>query len=391
MELITNKEIKQELVKQINSADEIYISVAWATMSHDVSQLLLANKSKIEGAVIGTHFYQTDPEFIKCFNRTKNVGFIKQTSGVFHPKVYLFKHKDCWQLIVGSANLTSAAMGKNDEINLKVSAALDDTNVVQPYLKILQNFQSKSSDFTEGELAAYTKLYKVNQRKVNSLAGDFGGQKKKKPELDSSIITRSWKEHVSLVKDDLHGIEQRVALIEFIQEGFREHSDFYDMSEGLRRTIAGLPTEHHKHWGWFGSMRGAGRYFNRINNNNEHVSSALSHIPLVGEIEEADYFKFIEEFKLAFPDGGDGIAVASRLLAMKRPDIFVCIDARNKRELCIDFGIAQSRVNYDSYWFEVIGRIQASAWWQSDEPTNAEELGIYNGRAALLDCIFYDE
>jgi len=391
MELITNKGLKRELLLQIEKSDEIFLSVAWATMSHDVSQLLLMNKSKIKGAVIGTHFYQTDPEFIRCFNKLEYLGFIKQTSGVFHPKVFLFKYADCWQLIIGSANLTGAAMTVNDEVCLKITTKIDDTAVVQPYLELLKKYQTKASDFTDDELAAYKKLYKVNQKKVNGLAGEFGRSKKRKFELDSEIITRDWEEHIALIKEDPHGIEHRIELLEFIQKGFKDYSDFSDMPEGLRRTIAGLPTEHHEHWGWFGSMRGAGHYHNRIKNNNHHISAALAQIPLSGEVDEADYFKFIEMFQLAFLEGGHGIALASRLLAMKRPDFFVCIDGKNKRNLCIDFGIAQRAINYETYWTEVISRIQASAWWQVDKPTNTEEYRLWYGRTALLDCIFYEE
>jgi hypothetical protein len=281
-------------------------------------------------------------------------------------------------------------MSKNDEICFKVTIDVNNISVVEQYIDILSQYQDKASDFSDDELEAYIKLYRVNQKKVNSLSGNFGDSKKRKLELNSLIITRDWQSHVSLVKDDPHGIDHRIELLEFIREGFKNHNNFSDMSEGLRRTIAGLPTDHHEHWAWFGSMKGAGRFHNRIKVNNPYISSALDKIPLNGEVTEKDYFEFIKQFQCAFPDGGDGVALASRLLAMKRADIFVCIDGKNKRNLCLDFGIAQNAINYDSYWFEVIGRIQASVWWQTEKPDDAKELEIFNGRAALLDCIFYE-
>lgn len=76
---------------------------------------------------------------------------------------------------------------------------------------------------------------------------------------------------------------------------------------------------------------------------------------------------------------------------MKRPDVFVCIDSKNRTEMCKDFGIKKSSITYGGYWDELICRIQDSVWWQSEVPKKEQDNNIWNGRAALLDCIFYDE
>ena len=138
-------------------------------------------------------------------------------------------------------------------------------------------------------------------------------------------------------------------------------------------------------------MAGAGYFKQKINENNIYISNALEYIPLNGKITYENYQSFITNFKKAFENtGGDGLATATRLLSIKRPDFFICLDNQNKEKLCNDFGIKKS-LNYEEYWTEVIQRIHDSLWWNSEKPINENELKAWNGRVAMLDVIFYEE
>ena len=107
-------------------------------------------------------------------------------------------------------------------------------------------------------------------------------------------------------------------------------------------------------------------------------------ILLPGSIYKSDYINFIDLFRQAFPDGGSGVAIASRLLAMKRPDQFVCLDKRNRPKLCNELGISKT-VSFESYWDDVIERIKDSVWWSSEIPSNKTEAKAWLGRAAMLE------
>jgi hypothetical protein len=120
-----------------------------------------------------------------------------------------------------------------------------------------------------------------------------------------------------------------------------------DLNE--RKEIAGLsPTS-----GEFGNMVAAGKFKLAIRENDLHLTNALNLIPLNGPVSRMQYLKYIEEFKKAFPRGGGGIATATRLLAMKRPDIFVCINGGNRKRLCLAFG-ARADLGLEQYWDTII-------------------------------------
>ena len=54
---------------------------------------------KIIKIVVGTHFFQTDPDFIKMFIGEKGVRFFKNQNELFYPKLYIFKRggKKIWK------------------------------------------------------------------------------------------------------------------------------------------------------------------------------------------------------------------------------------------------------------------------------------------------------
>ncbi|AOU97768.1 hypothetical protein BI364_07145 [Acidihalobacter yilgarnensis] len=271
-------------------------------------------------------------------------------------------------------------------------AGNDSTSVRDEIVSLIARYWEMAKPIKKSEAAAYREVWSRKQPALRRLAGQYGSSNTEKPLTASSVMSMAWDRYFNAVKaDQHHGFENRCELLAAVACAFAKHRTFASMPLPLRKTIAGLPNVHESRWGWFGSMRGAGYYHQAVNENNKHLSKALDEIPLRGTVTRSEYEKYIAEFLNAFPNGRHGVGIASRLLALKRPDQFVCLDSKNQRGLCRDFGIVQSGMNYDRYWGEIIERITDAPWWNSMRPKNAKEAAVWDGRAAMLDAIFYEE
>jgi len=212
--------------------------------------------------------------------------------------------------------------------------------------------------------------------------------------VGSRIFSMSWDEYYrSIQKDEIHTFKGRIELLNTAQSYFKHRNHFCSMEEIQRRELAGVASLKqscsHIDWGWFGSMKGSGKFQNRINENDTYISQALDAIPMQGHVCKADYKGYVDLFKQAFPDGGAGVAITSRLLAMKRPDCFVCLDKPNLSKLCDAIGVSKS-VSVETYWDKIVERIHESVWYSSEMPKNDIESSAWRGRVAMIDAIFLE-
>ncbi len=395
--IVKAKKIDKLLVDLMNKYKKYHIAAAWASLGSDASFVLLKNKKRIQQMVVGTHFYQTHPDFINKFINSEKVKFILNTSGIFHPKVYLFSNnKDEWECLIGSANFTTSALSKNSEIIVHIKHSDDNSNdVYNSILNEISRYWEDAFTISKNDYSSYRKIWEKNSKKLKLLGGNYGDLPKPSILVKSKIFTLSWSEYFNLLKvDEFDSFDKRVLLLNEANKYFINNNHFSDMGKIERRELAGIVSKNQIRsdieWGWFGSMKGSGKFQNRINENNEYLSIALDAIPLQGDILRSDYEKFVTSFKKAFPEDGAGVAIASRLLAMKRPDYFVCLDKRNLHGLCGDFGISKN-VTLQSYWDDIIERIIDSVWYCSSKPVDDSEFSAWRGRVAMLDVIFYTD
>jgi hypothetical protein len=143
-------------------------------------------------------------------------------------------------------------------------------------------------------------------------------------------------------------------------------------------------------WGWFGSMGGAGVFAGRIGSQDRDLASAMDSIPRHGLVSRSQFDRFRENFARAF-DGEKRVgrvATASRLLAMKRPDSFVCVNKGNKVGIAKALAFAPTTLSLNNYWERIVEPLRASLWYNETEPSSRDrELWEY--RAAMLDAIYY--
>lgn len=391
MKLISeSKELRKQLLRCVRKHDQISFAVAWATTGTDVYRTLIERRDAIHHGVVGTHFYQTAPDVLDEFVGDDRVRFVLQPSGVFHPKVFLFRTGRSWEAFVGSANLTKGALGANSEVVMHVSDEDDAGEVRSDLQDLIKQFRSQGMKASADDAAAYRETFDRMKSARDRLSGSYGSTQATSP-LQSEVMRMSWKDFVVAVREPgADYLQVRVDLLAAARDAFRSHDDFASMDVDTRAMIAGLPNGLTDKQGYFGSMKGDGVFHGAIKGDVSGISSALDHIPLDGPIARDHYDAFVREFETALPDGRKRPGVASRLLAMKRPDIFVCLSKRNRTALSTDFGIAASSIDFETYWTSVIGRIADSRWWSSGPPRGKSDLAVWQGRAAMLDAIFYD-
>jgi hypothetical protein len=398
MKLLTSSnQLAEAFIGLLKGHKHVSFAVAWASCGFSGYDQLVANRKKILRAVVGTHFFQTHPEFIRRFMNDERVRFMEGTDEVFHPKFYLFENSpDDWSCILGSANFTNGAFHRNTEACLIFDSTEGGAAVVRTgLLNALDDYWGSAKPFDPRHLNYYEQLWKRFRKPQKLMAGDFGERRRKapKPIMSTDLLKMSWEHFLEKVRreKDHHTLDGRIAVLEGARDLFVRHPSFWEMSRPDRKKIAGIAPHDGVDWGWFGAMGGAGTFKNRVNEPDPNLSRALDSIPLDGAIKREGYSDFVNSYKKAFPGGkGHGLATATRLLAMKRPDYFVCFDSANKARLSKAFNVSLDRHDYEEYWDSIIERVLVSRWWNSARPKQTQDGKVWDGRVAFLDSLFYD-
>ncbi len=398
--LLSDSAIQPALDKLIGHSKEIYFCVAWGTQNPLVKPLLEAGKAgKITRIIVGTDFYQTDPDFLRALQTFPNARVMLGTSaGTFHPKVYLFISGETAAALVGSANFTGGAMTKNAEAAVLVEGCLSDA-LFKDLLQYVGGEWKRGSPITSEFLDSYALQYKALDKQRKALAKPVRRLSPKKGASHSRLLAYSWDEFILEVrKEPKREVPARLAMLGSIRKLFSEQNSFGKLSPVSRKAIAGtIGSSEAKQtelavnqWKWFGSMVGAGGFKRLVNTNDSELCAAVDTIPAFGPISEETFDEFAERMRHAYNRIGQnpGLATSTRLLAVKRPDYFVCIDSKNKSGICKDLGLTASSLHLADYWRAVVEVIMLSTWWNAARPTGPDGPA-WDARTALLDAIYY--
>ena len=403
MKLLRHPEqLSREFHRLLESYDHVSCAVAWASVGFPASDALLRSQGKLRRSTIGTHFYQTHPVLIEKLIAHREVRFVLQPDGVFHPKLYLFWTGSDWEAIVGSPNFTSGAFERNLEVALLIGA--DDPGAqetLQSIRSCLQTYWALGRRLLPEDLAAYREVWRRKQHETKRLAGRFGTSRRSGQDSDGGYdilsidaLRISWLEFLARVqtenerRDNPNCLHERLYVIMTVRGLFERYRSLASMPTADRQAVAGLPSGGEQRFLWFGNMRGRGVFFSAVNNNNSTLSRALDYIPLNGPVSRFTYDQYFRMFRQVIP--GNSIATGTRLLAMKRPDLFVCVDTKNQAGLCRAFGVPISTLDFASYYESIAERIWDSVWWNALEPAGTPAKQIWGARAAFLDALFYE-
>lgn len=122
------RKVFSAIESELKTCDEFIFSVAFISMgglSHFLMLFKELREQGIKGKILTTDYQHfNDPKALKILGAMDNIELrMFCTNGDvdgFHTKGYLFKNRETYRYIVGSANLTDSALMKNREWNTKV-------------------------------------------------------------------------------------------------------------------------------------------------------------------------------------------------------------------------------------------------------------------------------
>lgn len=122
------KKVLSSIEDELLMCDYFQISVAFITMS-GITPLLLTlkelEKKGIPGEILTTNYLNfSEPDALEKLNMLQNITLkmydVDAAGGGFHTKGYIFKKEEIYRIIIGSSNITSAALTSNREWNTRV-------------------------------------------------------------------------------------------------------------------------------------------------------------------------------------------------------------------------------------------------------------------------------
>ena len=122
------KKVISSVEDELLRCEEFQISVAFITMG-GVTPLLQTlkelEKKGVKGQILTTNYLNfSEPRALEKLNSLKNVTLkmydVEAAGNGFHTKGYIFKKEEIYRIIIGSSNMTSAALTTNREWNTKL-------------------------------------------------------------------------------------------------------------------------------------------------------------------------------------------------------------------------------------------------------------------------------
>ena len=190
-------------------------------------------------------------------------------------------------------------------------------------------------------------------------------------------------------------LDEQLALLDYLTP--LKEQRLSDMIEEDKLAFAGKHTAKHDpsiykfDVEWFASTKSAKNLHALMSTSCVELDDALSHIPLEGDVTQAQYADFVAVYINAFnvlENEKATLAPATRLLAMRRPDIFTPVTSGSLDLLCQSLGLVKlTNRDFERYWHEIVMAIHKQPWYLQDQPEDQLEATIWQYRA-LIPCWF---
>ena len=384
--LIDQENIRSRFSENLAWATGIDLATAWATSNTGLRELQERTASLEVRAVVGLWGNLTDPVALR---KLADMGELRlaDESRRFHPKVYVFRGEGRSVAWIGSANFTSGGFGMNEEVLFETS----DTKAVEIWFDRLWE---QCGPLDKGAINNYAASRKDNPPRPPSrppviidstpmqLLNEVDDWRSYVAALDR--CDRWWRERNSWsVLGERCSWSETIHVLHDVvkQENWRTLDD-YD-----KKRLLGL-TEEEGDWALLGAMRRSA--LNTVFGANcEKIQNAAQ------RVFTAEDDGFLDMAITAYEElvrlDGVGPGIATRLLALARPDRFVSLNNASNKGLSDFFNLARSTLETPKNYGRLLEAIYDQTWFREPAPKDAREHTIYWMRAALLDCFVYDK
>lgn len=402
--LTTHEDATRVLIEQTRTCISASWAVAWAT-PNKVFDAAIARMEVFKHFIVGTHGSQTHPSCIRALVKHQGKTFIRRNSAeLFHPKLYIFEHADRFSVVIGSHNLTHGAFAVNEEVSLLINF----DKAAPSISKLLDWMEEASKDrlcvvYSDPWLAEYERLYELARQKrkeIDELRKDTSSQAEteRRKYLPINLGWDEWYTRVSSESSPSHDIKRRLRMLDYIGGLFRDYPCYEAMPPEDRMRVSGLASKEMTDrdgidWGYFGNMKTAQLrpdFRSLVLDKPTELSTALEIIPLKGPVTEDHWDRYWAELRRI--DGHRGSlsrGLASRLVTVRRPDVFVSLNGASAYELAKLLGVPANSLDGPTYWKRVIQEVQRTRWYVAEEPRDPQQARAWRARAALLDSLVY--
>lgn len=337
--IVDSKSLVAELASLSAWAEHIDIVFAWASSSGgSAAHWKALDLKKVRRAVIGVHFNQTEPAALRSLLALGVVRVFAGSDGVFHPKVVIGRKGERCRVILGSSNFTAGGYGSNVEVNAVIEGDASDEPVAA-VIKFADAQWKHRKTFVPDEkwLQKYDISWKDRPRPPKS---------PRPPEAVGPVMTEvdlevSFDDYFELIlsqENRLLADQDTIRVFDapdssYLQEAeacraaFAAQPAFAKMPVASRKLVAGWGAETS---GYFGRMTGAGYFKQVVLEKPATIGAYLDRLPLSGTVS-----RVLAEDVLKGLMGVNGVALgaATRLLTVKRPDLFLTVNNANKERL----------------------------------------------------------
>ena len=235
------KKVISSVEDELLHCEKFQISVAFITMG-GVTPLLQTlkelEKKGVKGQILTTNYLNfSEPKALEKLNSLKNITLkmydVEAAGNGFHTKGYIFKKDEIYRIIIGSSNMTSAALTVNKEWNTKL-VSTENGEVAE---KIVEEFHNLwNSEYA----LLYEDFYEVYKERYNIIKHQREIAKSEEiPSLEKYRLKPNSMQQgfIANLRKILEGGEERALLISATGTGKTYASAFAMRELGFKRVL----------------------------------------------------------------------------------------------------------------------------------------------------------